>query len=308
MVESPQLSAEPVIRATSHGEPLVDLSNDSQRIVLERLREGVEAITGAEGFHRWLQTLTKFHPYSLSNTILIASQCPDATRVMGYGNREGTTGWKSLGRQVKQGEHAIKIFAPLKRKELDPETLETVWTVYGYKVVNVWDISQTDGEPFPEPPLPAEELGDSDVGRAVDRKLSLYLIGNSVRLEQRYTLPKHAWYLPKNDIQHHPKIALGEHLIGNRRTKSLVHEAAHWMADHNGQVDKADAETVAESSAYVVLNRFGIDSGDYSFAYVATWAKDADVLKRNVTEIRSVSHKLITAIEGEQPEGEEEWL
>ena len=82
------------------------------------------------------------------------------------------------------------------------------------------------------------------------------------------------------------------------KTKTLVHEAAHYVADHAPTLAKGDVETVAESSAFVVMDRFGLDTGAYSFPYVAGWAQNTDVLKRNLGEIQKVSHRLIAAIEG----------
>ena len=84
---------------------------------------------------------------------------------------------------------------------------------------------------------------------------------------------------------------------GDQRTKTLVHEAAHWLADHRGSVVRSGAETVAESSAFVVLGHFGIDAGAYTFPYGAHWAQDKTVLKRNQTEVQGVAAGLIAGIE-----------
>lgn len=82
------------------------------------------------------------------------------------------------------------------------------------------------------------------------------------------------------------------------KTKTLVHEVAHYVADHAPNLPKGDVETVAESSAFVVMDRFGLDTGAYSFPYVAGWARNADVLRRNLAEIQRVSHRLVVAVEG----------
>lgn len=86
-------------------------------------------------------------------------------------------------------------------------------------------------------------------------------------------------------------------LRGDQRTKTLMHEAAHFLADHRGQVTREDAETVAESSAFVVLAHYGIDTGRYSFPYVARWAEDKAVLRRNLTEVQGVAAGLIGGID-----------
>ncbi|HLU37232.1 MAG TPA: hypothetical protein VKZ61_15835 [Thermomicrobiales bacterium] len=92
-------------------------------------------------------------------------------------------------------------------------------------------------------------------------------------------------------------IALSDTLEGDGRVRTPTHEAAHYMADHRGQVKREDAETVAESSAFVALNHYGIDTGSYSFPYVARWAADKEVFKRNLDEVQKVSAALIEGID-----------
>lgn len=92
-------------------------------------------------------------------------------------------------------------------------------------------------------------------------------------------------------------VGVSTDLAGVAELKTLVHEAAHCLADHRPDaIDRADGETVAESAAFVVLQHYGVDTGDYSFPYVAGWAKERAVLDRNLQAIRSVSHTLIAAI------------
>ena len=86
--------------------------------------------------------------------------------------------------------------------------------------------------------------------------------------------------------------------MGDQRTKTLAHEVAHYVADHRGWTSREDAETVAESVAFVVLNHYGIDASGYSFAYVAGWAQDRAVVKRNLEAIQRTAHALIAGIEG----------
>ncbi len=121
-----------------------------------------------------------------------------------------------------------------------------------------------------------------------------------LRLESK-TFPGNAkgFYLPTG-TQKAIVIRRGEEVdpLGVGKTKTLVHEAAHFVADHAPTLSKGDIETVAESSAFVVMDRYGLDTGAYSFPYVAGWAKNTDVLKRNLSEIQRVSHRLISAIEG----------
>jgi hypothetical protein len=113
-----------------------------------------------------------------------------------------------------------------------------------------------------------------------------------VRLSVADTGRANGYYRPSARL-----IALSDRLSGDQRTKTLVHEAAHYLADNGGQVTREDAETVAESSAYVVLSHYGIDAGSYSFPYVARWAEDKVVLSRNLMEVQGVAAGLITGIE-----------
>ncbi len=83
----------------------------------------------------------------------------------------------------------------------------------------------------------------------------------------------------------------------DQATKTLAHEAAHFVADHNGFVPREDAETVAEGAAYIVLYHFGLDVSDYSFAYVARWAEDKAVLRRNLETIRCTASTIIAGLE-----------
>lgn len=130
-----------------------------------------------------------------------------------------------------------------------------------------------------------------------------FLLDEGLRLTKEDTGEARGYYRPSDRL-----IAISDRLTGDQQTKTLVHEAAHYLADHRGRIDPADAETVAESSAFVVLAHFGIDTGSYSFPYVATWAQDTRVLKRNLVEIRRVASRLIGAIEGvgDSGTGEEE--
>jgi hypothetical protein len=120
-----------------------------------------------------------------------------------------------------------------------------------------------------------------------------FVEGEGVTVEREELTRAHGYYAPGER-----RIALGSHLTGDQRTKTLAHEAAHFVADHRGWINREDAETVAESVAFVVLKHYGIDASDYSFAYVAGWAQDRAVVKRNLDAIQQTAHALIAGIEG----------
>jgi antirestriction protein ArdC len=263
---------------------------------LETLEKGTEAILTSEGFAAWLKMLSKFHQYSFNNVILIMSQMPEATHVNSYDR------WQQLGRQVARGEKAIKIFYPAfgYRKETDNQTGEErkVRYIRYFGIGNVFDVGQTDGEPLPEPPSVVENTGTSDTVTAINLKLSRFLADEGLVLETK-DFPGNArgfWNPTKRQIVTRPSTTMSPFSVG--RTRTLVHEAGHFLADHRGQVDRSDAESVAEGATYATFAHFGIDVGDQSFGYLAGWAKDMAVLRRNLGEIQKVSSALITSIEG----------
>ena len=269
--------------------------------ILQQLEAGIEGILDDEGFARYLRVMARFPGYSPTNVVLILLQQSEATRVAGYRT------WQSLGRQVKKGETGIKIFVPFRRRiartpnpeegsdeEEAQKQRAPLGAVTGFGLGTVFDIAQTEGDPLPEPPSVQEIAGKSDLGTAIDLRLSRWLIDEGLTLTKEETGSARGYYQPGTK-----KIALSATGSGDQQTKTLVHEAAHYVADHRGHVERRDAETVAESSAFVVLTHFGLDTSGYSFPYVATWAEDRQVLKRNLGEIQGVSRTLIEVIAAE---------
>jgi hypothetical protein len=208
-------------------------------------------------------------------------------------------------RCVRRGEKAIWIMVPYKQRFEDPGTGEEGYRVTGFGLGNMFDVSQTEGQLLPEPPPVQPEFGETDAARRAERRLSLWLLGQSVQLEKGYTYPSRGYYVPGI-----PTIRLNEFLPDNDgKAKTLCHAATHHVAAHTtGWDSKADAEVVAESAAFVTLYHFGVDTGAYSLGYVAQWAGEREVFKRNREGIPRVSNTLISAIEGERPDREEEWL
>src|SRR4051812_5964568 len=125
--------------------------SDPVRASLLQLEQAVEGIQDSDTFRAYLTAQAKFHHYSWGNTLLILCQCPEATRVAGYRT------WQSLDRQVKKGEKAIWIIAPAyyKKKERDEQTGEDIEKqVPLFRSASVFNVSQTDGAPLPEIPVP----------------------------------------------------------------------------------------------------------------------------------------------------------
>jgi antirestriction protein ArdC len=299
-------------RATPTEQPVFDVANERQRRAMELLAAGTEKILTYGGFAAYLRMQAKFHHYSPNNVLLIMAQDSEATLVNSYKR------WKELGRQVQKGEKGIQVFFPMFRmvEKIDAKTLQPVEDreLTGFGIGSVFDIRQTAGKPLatrPEIPF-AERWEETPESIDLNKRAAAWGISQGLRMEKKrvegFAL---GYYSPRNKqivIADRSTDEPEENPLSIQKTKTLVHELAHYVADHRGQIDRQDAETVAESAAFVVMHLFGMDTGEYSFPYVATWAKDKGVLKRNLTEIQKVGQKLIVAVEGERPEEVPEWL
>lgn len=259
---------------------------------LDLLKKGVQNILSSDNYRAYLANLSRFHNYSYRNMILILLQCPHATRCAGFYT------WKKMGRTVKKGEKGIKILAPspFTITKTDKETGEEKKVrVMRFTTVSTFDISQTEGKDLPASTTIANPLlGNSDAAALLYEKLTSIAHRYGFIVRRAATLPAHGSCNQTTKV-----ITVGEHLSGDHATKTLCHEVAHMIADHSYARDGRDnAETVAESAAFVVLNRYGIDTSDYSFGYVAVWANDEKVLHQNLTDIQKVAHDIIEALEG----------
>ena len=258
------------------------------RAALATLEAGIGTILDGEGFARYLRALARFHSFSANNVLLILAQNPAATRVAGYKT------WQDLGRQVRKGERGLVILVPLARRVRDEEGGEEERRVVtGFGIGHVFDLAQTDGEPLPAPPAAAAITTATDRGAALWSALEGWLTAQGVGVTLADCGRPNGYYRPATRA-----IVVHERLRGtDGSTKTLAHEAAHHVADHHALVPAEDAETVAESAAYVVLHHFGLDAGAYSFPYVARWAEDKAVLRRNLDAIRQAAGAIIDGIE-----------
>ena len=296
-----------VAKAVSPVVPLV-VTGTTQRekikCITEKLEEGVRAVFTSHEYREYLNFLSKFHDYSYNNVILIKMQLPSASLVAGYGD------WlKKHHRYVRKGEKAIRILAPTpykKKKEMDvidehgnksKEEVEVL--VPCFKIVNVFDVSQTEGEPLPS--LGVDELDGTveqfdafmDALKAVSPAPIGYedIPGNS-----------HGYY---DHVER--RIAIQEGMPQLQTLKTGIHEVAHavlhaWPEDGKKPKDGPDRHTrevQAESVAYTVCQHYGLETSDYSFAYIAGWSSGRDVkeLKESLCVIRQTAHDLIAAID-----------
>jgi hypothetical protein len=243
------------------------VARNSHPELIEKLTEGVANLTSTEEWQRYLKVQSRFHHYSFGNAFLIAFQRPDASQVAGF------NAWRRMGRVVRKGERAIWILAPIiySEKPTDEETeegeKEPKKVLRGFRFVPVFDIAQTEGK---ELPAPCHRIFGEDSGGYYD---ALVVFARSLG----FRVEDHEFNDTRNGDCNHQ-----EHLIRVRanttpaqRIKTLAHEIAHAML-HETFDDRAVAELEAESIAYIVCQNFGIDSGDYSFGYVASWGGGSD--------------------------------
>ena len=255
--------------------------------------------------------MSKFHNYSFNNTLLIAMQKPDASLVAGF------SAWKNnFGRNVIKGQKGIKIIAPSpykvkqEMKKIDPHTQQPIIgkdgkpvteekeiTIPAYKVVSVFDVSQTEGRELPD--IAVNEL-TGDVERYRDffaalEKTSPFAMGFEA-------LSGGA----KGRCNYEEKrILINEGMDELQNIKTAIHEIAHATLhdidkDASERPDRRTREVQAESVAYAVCQHYGLDTSDYSFGYIAGWSsgKELAELKGSLETIRSTAAKLIDTIDG----------
>jgi antirestriction protein ArdC len=277
------------------------LGDERLAATLALLDEGIAATLTSDGFAAYLRTLARFSTYSARNVALIHRQRPDATRVAGY------RAWQTLGRQVRRGEHGLRILVPYRHAATPPDgedatDAERTTTISGFGVVTVFDLAQTDGEPLPAPTAPQPLVGDSALARWLWVHLAAFLAGEGVTLARRSLSEGNGVYFPLTRL-----VVVRSCLSDEQAAKTLAHECAHHVALTRAigahGASRADAETIAEGAAFATLARCGIDTGDYSFPYVAAWAADRAVVTRNLAAIRETAATLIAAIEGEPDVG-----
>ena len=245
--------------------------------LLATLADGVARLTGSESWMRWLDVQRKFHHYSWGNTVLIAWQRPTATRVAGF------HGWLRLARHVRKGEHGIAILAPIvpRVRVVDSESGDERWVAgapRAFRIAHVFDVSQTEGQDVPEPPVSRLLGSDPD-----DRYTQLRGVANSLgfTVEEDYLPGKingdcdHGLRRIRVEVRNEPR----------QQVKSLSHELAHGILHREREgLTRERAELEAESVAYIVCHGLGIDSSEYSFGYLATWAGGGDQARRALSE------------------------
>lgn len=261
----------------------------------QQLTEQVEALTSSERWQKMLDTAARFPAYSWRNCMLILAQRPDPTLVMGFGSRDRTTGWKSLGRYVKPGEHAIWILAPMHRKvevEDDAGDKTSVQAISGFRPVPVYDVAQTDGEPIPEVrPVLLEGDAPARLWDSVVDQIAHH--GYETKLEAPPSAANGDTNPLTNTVRVRPELSPFQKL------KTGVHELAHIRLGHPENVPEYRAhrgrsEVEAESVAYVVCSALGYDTSAYSVPYAAGWAGgDTSKLAEVANKVVTVAHAIL---------------
>ncbi len=254
---------------------------------LEQLAKAVDDVRASELFKQYLDVQARFHKYSWHNTMLIATQKPDAERVAGFKT------WQTMGRHVRKGERGIMIFAPRpwKHTDTDDDGNDTERQGVSFRPVHVFDISQTDGDPLPEVEVP-------DVETAADTLLaSLERVASKRGIAINYTSLDAGFYgVSKGGTI---DIATG-HATG-QQAKTLAHELAH-EALHKGKENRQGltrtvAELEAESVAYVVASHFGLDTEVRASQYIALWDGDAKALRESLDRISTTARAIIDDVD-----------
>lgn len=316
--EKEAAAAPPDIAAANPSRPIelkAQKPAEKMKEITDRLEQGIQELFESDRFKEYLRVMSKFHNYSFNNTLLIAMQKPDATLVAGYNS------WKNLfGRQVARGAKGIKVLAPSPYKikkeidKIDPKTQkpvtdkdgnpikeETEITVPAFKVVSVFDVSQTEGKELPS--IGVDEL-TGDVEQYADFFKAAELAAPvPVGFEKIESGAK--GYYSQTD----KRITINEGMSELQNIKTLIHETAHAKLhdiDLNAppekranRPDRRTREVQAEGIAYAVCQHYGLDTSDYSFSYVAQWSSGRELaeLKASLETIRSTASELIKDID-----------
>jgi hypothetical protein len=244
---------------------------------IQQLAQATDAARVTEEMTRYLEACSKFHHYSLQNIWLILMANPHATRVAGFRK------WQSLNRYVRKGEHGIPILAPIVVIQ-DKDKPDEGKVVVGFKVVYVFDISQTEGEPLPPPP----EWKSPEKNTLLAERLVEFAKRKGITVTERQLV---------GDIQGVSKGGLIE-LNPAAGTSTLIHEIAHELMHRNKDrpTTKSIREMEAEAVAFVVARHFGMDNMA-SPNYVALHGADSKAILEHLERICRLAAEVIEAVD-----------
>ena len=290
-------------------------SADRLKEITDRLEQGIKELFESERYKEYLRVMSKFYNYSFNNTMLIAMQKPDASYVAGF------NAWKNnFQRNVIKGEKGIRILAPapfkVKREmeKLDPQTQQPIIgkdgkpvteeqevTIPAFKVVSVFDVSQTEGKELPN--IGVDEL-TGDVEQYKDFFAALERTSPVPIGFEKIESGAHGYYHLEEK-----RIAIDEGMSELQTLKTAIHEVSHAKLhdidlnapkdEQQVRPDRRTREVEAESVAYTVCQHYGLDTSDYSFGYVGGWSsgKELTELKGSLETIRSAANEIINSID-----------
>lgn len=282
------------------------VANKDTKALAEHLKEGMKNYLDSEQFKSFLETMSKFHNYSLNNIHLLKMQNPNVSRVASFNK------WKAdFDRTVKKGSKALKIWVPYQVKtkisanqnELsfspsENEMEEKEVTVTRFKLGNVFDVSQTEGKELPK--AINELTGDVKDYEDLYRAAKAVSMDNqvSISFEEINRESTNGYYSPDEN-----RIVISKGLKGQEQIlKTIFHEMAHADLHRGTNAQYGDdqyrkQELEAESVAYVVANHFGFDTSSYSFGYLAIWAKDKNGFEDMVEQLQIVQKEAKSLID-----------
>ena len=262
------------------------LADEAIATLLEELKAG-----RSETLLKYLDAMSRFHSYSWTNSLLIAFQNPQATFVAGFHR------WLKLGRHVRKGEKGIGIMAPLVYRKHDDSGSESspinesadsnVRTVRGFKIVHVFDVSQTEGNDLPELATIGGEPGQ------LLCSLEELIRGSGIVLNDE-VLPGGV-----KGVSRKGEIGIAEGLPAAERFAVLAHELAHeWMHDREQRqaLTRTVRETEAEAVAYVVCRSFGLDCSTSSSDYIQLYAGNEATLISSLERIQKTATRMIESL------------
>jgi hypothetical protein len=322
--DATSLSADPGAAGSTATDPAVKDAAARLRAVHERLTAAISDLTSAENWQLMLRTAARLPTYSPHNVLLITSQFPQASAVAGFHT------WKQLGRAVRKGGKGIAILAPVRRRttgteaarehaaaidltgmtptsaparstgDLAPEaTGPGSRRVVGFRVVHVFDISQTDGPDLPEPPRPVLLDGQAPAGLLDGLTRQVHEQGYQL-LRLDFDLAHPGVGVPNGVTDYFARTVIVRPDLSQAQTcKTLAHELGHVLLHaptaRPGDLTRPQAEVEAESVAYVVAAAHGLDTSGYTIPYVAGWSEgNLELLARSAERVVATAHTILT--------------
>ena len=275
---------------------------DKIKTALEEIDTGLATINTNEDWIHFLSFQAQFYNYNFGNAMLIYIQRPDATYVKGY------KAWNQIGRHVVKGAKGIGIICPCIRKiEVIKEPLDT--NVYndkeaekeikkvisGFRMGYVYDLSDTAGDDSQLPVLVTGLLSSTDEEKALYESLISYVSKEYCVQECDCGSSKGSYNLETHVISINNKIEY------RQKIKTLLHEYSHAMdfkMHPDDDITRNKRELIAESTAFVVCLRLGVDTSSYSFSYLKSWLKEPDELKELADSVQKISYEIINGLAG----------